>query len=215
MAERISFVARGKMQAREVLRASNAATSGLPRAKKADDQFLRGVNLILQPVKKKELHLRCEAVFSSGCGGVGPITMSHELKVLGPFAPFGLLAVPTPSSEDFAQNQAHYFLFESEASEHRLDASALGSSTRDGAYQSKIGLGADSVFAAVSAEEEILVSGKTVIWSSGGCVRKSFTLKYPIIQAILVNFDLGPSRMADSTDKQPYPSDLCVLHAGA
>jgi hypothetical protein len=138
--------------------------------------------------------------------------MSQELNVLGPFVPFGLSSVPTPTGEN---PSAKYFLFESEASEHRLDASALGYSRRDEFYQSKVGLGADGVFAAVNAEEEIFVSGNSVIWSAGGCVRKSFTLDRPIIQAMIVNFDLGPSKMDDSGDKPSYASDLCVLHSGA
>jgi len=141
--------------------------------------------------------------------------MSHELNALGAFTPFGLSAVPTPSGDPLGQDyEARYFLFESEASEHRLDATALGSSMRDEVYQSKIGLGADGVFAAVNAEEEIFVHRNTVVWSSGGCVRKSFTLSRTIIQAMLVNFHMAESRMEDSTDKPAYASDLCMLHSG-
>lgn len=141
--------------------------------------------------------------------------MSQELHVLGAFTPYGLSAVPTPSGDPLGQDpEARYFLFESEASEHRLDTTALGYSTRDELYQSKIGLGADGVFAAVNAEEEIFVHRNTVVWSSGGCVRKSFTVSHPITQAMLVNFHMAESRMEDSTDKPAYASDLCVLHSG-
>lgn len=140
--------------------------------------------------------------------------MSQELNILGPFTPFGLSSVPKPTTDPLQNAQAKYFLFESEASEHRLDASALGYSTRDEFYQSKVGLGADGVFAAVNAEEEIFVCGQTVVWSAGGCVRKSFTLDRTIIQAMVVNFDLGTSKITDSTDKPSYASDLCVLHSG-
>ena len=140
--------------------------------------------------------------------------MSQELNVLGPFVPFGLSSVPTPAGENFKTSSAKYFLFESEASEHRLDASALGYSKRDEFYQSKVGLGADGVFAAVNAEEELFVSGNTVVWSAGGCVRKSFTLERPIIQAMIVNFDMGPTKISETGDKPSYASDLCVLHSG-
>jgi hypothetical protein len=140
--------------------------------------------------------------------------MSQELNVLGPFTPCGLSSVPSPSGDSLIHgSEARYFLFESEASEHRLDKTALGYSTRDEAYQSKVGLGADGVFAAVNAEEEILVHQNTVVWSSGGCVRKSFTISRPIIQAMLVSFDMETSKMEDSTDKPSYAGDLCALHS--
>lgn len=142
--------------------------------------------------------------------------MSQGLNVLGAFTPCGLASVPTPSADSIIHgSEARYFLFESEASEHRLDKTALGYSTRDETYQSKVGLGADGVFAAVNAEEEILVHQNTVVWSSGGCVRKSFTLSRPIIQAMLASFAMAPSNMDESTDKPSYASDLCVLHSGA
>lgn len=151
----------------------------------------------------------------SSLQGATVLNMSQELHVLGAFTPYGLSVAPTPSGDTQGQvSEARYFLFESEASEHRLDATALGYSTRDENYQSKIGLGADGVFAAVNAEEEIFVHRNTVVWSSGGCVRKSFTLAHPIIQAMLVNFHMTESRMEDSTDKPSYASDLCVLHSG-
>lgn len=141
--------------------------------------------------------------------------MATELSVLGSFTPYGLKAVPEPSSDALIEGrEARYFLFESEASEHRLDATALGYASRDEYYQSKVGLGADGVFSEAKGEEEILVHSNTVIWSSHGHVRKSFTLSHRITQAMLVSFDMAASKMEDSTDKPSYASDLCVLHSG-
>jgi hypothetical protein len=52
-------------------------------------------------------------------------------------------------------------------------------------------------------EEEIYFCGKTVIWSSGQTVKKSFTLEHDIIQVVWTTFVPNSPR-----------TDLCVLHTG-
>ena len=151
--------------------------------------------------------------------------MSKELEVLGPFSPFGLSSIPTEASSQAGIDGIKYFLFESFDSEHRLQSILSKEPKESNIYFGSQSLNqclnaADGVFTTITGEEEISVVNNTVVWSSGGAVKKSFTLEKPIIQAMVVHFKsniLANQNGQKSEQNEPHfavPSELCVLHSG-
>lgn len=141
--------------------------------------------------------------------------MSQELSVLGSFTPYGLQALPAATGDAKIQgSEALYFLFETDASEHRLDEKAWKRGREEEEEEWKRGKGGEGVFAEVKGEEEVLVSGQTVIWSSAGTIRKSFTIPHRVKQAMLVSFAMNERKGEEMMEESRYANDLVVLHDG-
>jgi hypothetical protein len=112
------------------------------------------------------------------CLSNSPETSCHrvdmELNLLGNFKPFGVT-----QSVDF---DAKAVFLDNQQSKYFL----FGSNTQP------------------VHDEEIFVSGRTVVWSAGQIVKKSVTLSQPVIKAIWASF----------VENEPK-NHLCVLHRGS
>lgn len=132
-----------------------------------------------------------------------------KISVLGLFRPFGLTTTEVSSVP--VTERAKYFLIEKEL---------LSRFNRDSIYKNSAPirqhlelLSKDDPNFDIIQEEEILVCGNKVIWSSGETVKKSFTLDHPVLQAIITSF-LNDNEHDSNHDYYPYASNLCVLDTG-
>lgn len=129
--------------------------------------------------------------------------MRADITALGEFVPFGLTVVDTS-----IQERAKYFLVEKEllsTYNRQLPYQKNNQSTQ---FLDLISL--DEPTFDILQEEEILVCGQQVVWSSGETIKKSFTIDHPILQAIVSNFSFD----SYTSNEIRSPTNLCILHTG-